>query len=322
MKAVVFDGFGDVAVMQWTEVAKPQPGPGQLLVRVAAAGVNRADVLQRKGFYPPPAGESEIPGLEIAGEVAAFGADVTGFTKGDRVFGLVAGGGYSEYCLLHQDLAMPMPPNWDFVKAAAIPEVFFTANETLLEAGRLQKGESVLIHAGGSGVGSTAIQMAREVGARIFTTVGDKLKADRCKSLGAQVAINYKTQDFVTVVKEQGGVSVVLDFIGAAYLNGNLKVLQRNGRLVVVGLLGGAKAELNLGLVLAKRLQIIGSVMRSAPLAEKAAITTRFRKRWLPLLEQGKLDAIIYKTLPIQEVRQAHGMMERSEHFGKIVLTF
>lgn len=254
-----------------------------------------------------------------------LGPEVTGFQIGDRVFGLVAGGGYSELCCLHSHLAMRIPDSWDYLTAAAIPETFFTASETLCQLGRLIAGERVLIHAGGSGVGSTAIQMARLVGAQVFTTVGNGEKAAACLALGAKRAIEYKNQDFVAeILQETGGmgVNLILDFIGATYLDRNLRLLSRDGRLVLVGLLGGVKAELNLGLVLSKRLQILGSVMRSAPLEEKIAITNRFSLRWLPLLMEGQLHPVIHGSLPIERVGEAHSLMESSQHFGKIVLTF
>lgn len=322
MRAITFDGFGDVDVMRLSETPDPKPGPYDLLVRVRAAGVNRADVLQRMGHYPPPPGESEIAGLEIAGEVISIGSEVTGFRPGDAVFGLVAGGGYGELCLLDYRLAIIKPASWPFAYAAAVTEVFFTASETLFSVGRLKKDESVLIHAGGSGVGSTAIQLAKAAGARVITTAGSDKKLELCKGLGADLAINYKQDDFVkkTLDHTEGGVHLVLDFIGAAYLMRNLKALRTRGRLVLVGMLGGIKTEVNLGLILMRRLEILGSVMRSQSVEEKAAIAERFKSRWLPLLESDQLKAVLHAEIPFEQAQDAHRLMESNAHFGKIVL--
>ncbi|MDJ0835484.1 MAG: NAD(P)H-quinone oxidoreductase [Acidobacteriota bacterium] len=323
MDAAAVKEGGGVDSLTIEKVPKPKPAAGQLLIAVHAAGVNRADILQRKGFYPPPPGASTILGLELAGVVDQVGPDVTGFSPGDRVFGLVEGGAYAQYCTMHAALAMPIPAEWDFTFAAAIAETFYTAGETLFSVGELSEGEHLLIHAGGSGVGSTAIQMARTVGAHIYTTAGSEEKLDRCRQLGAHVGIPYKTEDFAQKIRSltRGeGIHMVLDFIGAAYLARNLSVLRRKGRLVVVGLLGGARAELDLGLILRKQLKIHGSVMRSLPLDEKAAIRKRFCSRWLPLLERGELKPVISEEIPFSRVRDAHQMMEENRHFGKIVL--
>lgn len=303
----------------------PIPKADELLVAVKAAGVNRADVLQRKGFYPPPKGASTVPGLEIAGEVVAVGASCKRFKIGQRVFGLVDGGGYGEHCTIPEVMAMPIPESWTYAYAAAIPEVFFTASETLFQVGSLKAGEEVLIHAGGSGVGSTAIQMARLAGARIATTAGSDEKLARCSDLGAHLTIPYKERDFVAEIQrwsEGGGVHLVLDFVGAAYLDRHLDVLRPLGRLVLVGLLGGAKAELNLGKVLMRRIRIYGSVMRSLPLADKVSIKERFLERWLEQIMRKSIEPVIFEKIPIENVRDAHKMMEADKHFGKIILTF
>ena len=247
----------------------------------------------------------------------------SGFKPGDRVFGLVGGGAYAEKACIDHRLAMPIPDDWDFVKAAAVPEVFFTANETLFTLGRLDKGETVLIHAGASGVGTAGIQMARQAGARVLVTVGSEEKVARTVALGAEAGINYKTTDFAARVLELtdgAGVDLVQDFIGAAYWQNNLKCLKTAGRLVLVGLMGGAKVEADLGLIMRKRLQVIGSVMRSQPLANKIAITERFRSRWLPELESGRLQPLIDTSFPLAEAAAAHQYMEDNRNVGKIML--
>ena len=322
MKAITFATYGGPDVLRLEDVAEPVPTPNDLLVRVRASALNRADTMQRRGHYPPPPGESDILGLELAGEVEAVGANALGFKTGDRVFGLVGGGGYAEKACIDHRMAMPIPHNWDFVKAAAVPEVFFTANETLFTLGRLDAGETVLIHAGASGVGTAGIQMARQTGARVLVTVGSQEKVARTEALGAEAAINYKTADFAERVLEltDGGVDLVQDFIGAAYWQNNLKCLKTAGRLVLVGLMGGAKVEADLGLIMRKRLQVIGSVMRSQPLENKIAITERFRSRWLPELENGRLQPLIDNSFPLADAAEAHQYMEENRNVGKIML--
>ena len=323
MKAITFATYGGPDVLRLEDVAEPTPTADELLVRVRASALNRADTMQRRGHYPPPPGESDILGLELAGEVETVGANASSFKPGDRVFGLVGGGGYAEKACIDYRMAMPIPDGWDFVKAAAVPEVFFTANETLFTLGRLDAGETVLIHAGASGVGTAGIQMARQAGARVLVTVGSEEKVARTEALGAEAGINYKTTDFATRVLELtdgAGVDLVQDFIGAAYWQNNLKCLKTAGRLVLVGLMGGAKAEADLGLIMRKRLQVIGSVMRSQPLANKIAITERFRSRWLPELESGRLQPLIDISFPLAEAAAAHQYMEDNRNVGKIML--
>ncbi len=323
MKAVTQNGNGGPEVLAVSDVPMPEPGPGQLLVRVRASALNRADTLQRMGHYPPPKGDSEILGLELAGEVEVAGPGVDGFEQGRRVFGLVGGGGYAEYALIDSAMAMPMPEGWSFTEAAAVPEVFFTANETVFVLGGLQAGESVLIHAGGSGVGTAAIQMAHHIGAKVFFTAGSEEKIERATALGAEAGINYKTHDFAEEIKrltDGEGVDVVEDFLGASYLERNLSVLRPGGRLVLVALMGGAKAEIDLARVLRGRLQIFGSVMRSRSLEDKRAITARFLERWLPPLVEGRIKPIIDSVFPLEEVVAAHQAMEANRNFGKIIL--
>ena len=323
MRAITFDTPGGPEVLHLAEVPDPVLGRQDLLIRVHATALNRADTLQRRGQYPPPPGESEILGLELAGIVEAVGAETRGFVSGDRIFGLVGGGGYAEQAVIDYRLAMPMPQEWDFVHAAAVPEVFFTANETLFTLGGLQKGETVLIHAGASGVGTAGIQMARQAGARTFVTAGSAGKIARTVELGAEAGINYKEEDFAARVLElthKAGVDLIQDFVGAAYWQRNLQCLKVGGRLVLVGLMGGAKVDADLGLLLRKRLQVIGSVMRSQPLENKIAITQRFRERWLPLLESGAIRPIIDSAFPLAEAAAAHRYMEENRNVGKIML--
>jgi len=307
-----------------TDIPQPKPGPGQLLVRVRATALNRADILQRKGLYPPPQGESPIPGLEIAGEVKDWGEGVEDVANGMRVFGLVGGGGYAEYALLDRKMAMTVPDSWDFAQAAAVPEVYLTAHETLFHLAGLQPGETVLIHAGGSGVGTACIQMARHAQTTIYITAGSDEKIKRALDLGADAGINYKTSDFqkeIHTLTGGKGVDVVEDFIGAKYLAANMEVLKPGGRMILAALMGGNKAEIDLGTVLRKRLRIIGSVMRSRSLEEKRLITERFSSRWLPLMQSGEIKPVIDSTFPLEAAREAHEYMEANRNFGKIILT-
>ena len=323
MKAITCKKPGGPEVLQLTDVADPVPAPDQLLVRVRASALNRADTMQRIGAYPPPPGESDILGLELAGEVEAVGSAVQSFAPGDRVFGLVGSGGYAEKAVIEARMAMPIPEGWSFSQAAAVPEVYFTAQETIFTLGGLKAGETILIHAGASGVGTAGIQMARETGARILITAGSADKIQRCIELGAEAGCNYKDQDFAEWIKDltQGsGVDVIEDFIGAAYWDKNLRSLTIGGRLVLVGLMGGVKVETNLGMILTKRLQIFGSVLRSRSLADKIAITRRFEQNWLPLLTAGKIQPIIDTVFPLAQAAEAHRYMEANKNFGKIIL--
>lgn len=323
MKAITRNGDGGPEVLQLSEVSPPQPTETQLLVNVKATALNRLDLIQRRGGYPPPPGESEILGLEIAGTVSAMGKSVIGFNEGDRVFGLIGGGGYAEQAVIDYRMAMFIPDGWSFEEAAAVPEVFFTANENIFTLGRLSAGETILIHAGGSGVGTAGIQIACQSGARVFVTAGTSDKIDNCKTWGVTAGINYKQSDFVTEIErltDGDGVDVVLDFIGAPYLARNLQILKTKGRLLQVGLMGGSTTEIDLGVVMRKRLQIIGSVMRPQSLDEKISITQRFVQRWLPALKEGTLQPVIDSVHPLAQVREAHQYMEANRNFGKIIL--
>ena len=323
MKQVTVPAYGGPEVLTMVGAPEPDPEPGELLVRVRAAGVNRADCLQRAGTYPMPPGLGNVPGLEIAGEVAGAGPGVESFRAGDRVFGLVAEGGYAEYARLDAGLATPIPDGWSFAEAAAVIEVFCTANETVFELGGLDPGQSILVHAGASGVGTAAVQMAKQAGATVFFTAGSRAKVDRVLALGADHGILYKTEDFVEEVfrlTRGEGVDVIEDFIGADYLARNLSVLKPAGTLLLVGLMGGQVGPFDLGGMLRKRLSIRGFTLRAQSVENKRAIVGRFRERWLPLLAAGSIRPVIHEIVPFAEVRRAHEMMEADRNFGKIIL--
>ena len=307
-------------------VERPTPAvaAGEVLVKVAAAGVNRPDVMQRQGKYPPPPGASDIPGLEVAGEITAVADDVKAWSVGDRVCALVSGGGYAEFCSAPAPQCLPIPAGLDLVQGAAIPETFFTVWTNVFERGRLAAGESILIHGGSSGIGTTAIQLARAFGARVLATAGSDEKCSACRTLGADVAINYRTTDFVTAVRDTTagrGVDVVLDMVGGEYLQRDIDCLARDGRLVQIGFLGGAKSEINMGPVLQRRLWITGSTLRARSIPEKAAIARAVQEHVWPLLEAGTVRVPIHATFPLQQAAEAHRMMESSSHIGKLVLT-
>lgn len=323
MRAVVCRGAGGPEVLGVAELPDPEPGPEELLVRVRAAALNRADVMQRAGSYSPPPGVSPILGVEIAGEVVGMGSAVTGHALGERVCGIVGGGGYAELCPLDAEMAIAVPEGWSFVDAAALPEVFFTADTTLFELGRLAAGETVLVHAGGSGVGTACVQLARARGARAIVTAGSAEKIARAIELGAAAGWNYKEVDFVAAVLDWTGgrgVDVVEDFVGGPYLARNLAVLKDEGRLVLVGDLAGEPAEVDVLPIILRRLQILGSSMRPLPIEGKRAIARRFRERWLPAFLRGDLHPIVDRVFPFEEVAQAHAYMEADRNFGKILL--
>ena len=323
MQAITIVAPGGPDVLKLSTVPDPIPSPEQILVRVRATALNRADTLQRQGQYPPPPGESDVLGLELAGEVEAVGSAVTTIAVGERVFGLVGGGGYAEKAVIDARMAMPIPEGWSFAQAAAVPEVYFTAQETIFTLAGLKRGETILIHAGASGVGTAGIQMARETGATVLVTAGSAEKIQRCVDLGATAGCNYKEQDFAEWVQHTTsgkGVDVIEDFIGAAYWDKNLKSLTPGGRLVLVGVMGGVKVETNLGLILRKRLQVFGSVLRTRTLADKIDITRRFQANWLPLLTAGRIKPIIDCRFPLEQAAEAHHYMEDNKNFGKIIL--
>jgi putative PIG3 family NAD(P)H quinone oxidoreductase len=323
VKAVLTDRYGDESVLRVGEAPPPELVPGALRIRVAATAVNRADLLQRQGLYPPPEGASPILGLECAGTVIEVGAGVEGWRPGDRVMALLAGGGYAEEVVVDAGSAMPVPAALSLEEAAAVPEVFLTAYLNLFELGGLAAGGVALVHGGGSGVGTAAIQLCRAAGARVFVTAGSDAKCQRCRELGAELAVNYRTESFAERVREATGgrgVDVVLDSIGAQYLADNLASLAVGGRLVLIGLMGGAKGEIPLGLLLTRRLSVIGSTLRTRPPAEKAAIVAGFRARFGADLDAGRIRPVVDRVLPLEAVADAHRAMKASEHFGKIVL--
>ena len=302
----------------------PQPGDQEVLVRVAAAGVNRPDVMQRQGRYPPPPGASDLPGLEVAGEIAALGSNVSGLSVGDKVTALLAGGGYAEYAIAAAPLCLPVPSGISMVEAAAIPETFFTVWTNLFDRGRCKAGDTVLIHGGTSGIGTTAIQLAAAWGARVFATAGSDDKARACERLGAARGINYRTEDFVEVIRAAtggAGVDVTLDMVAGSYVARNLEIAALEGRVVMISLLGGSRAEVNLGLILTKRLTLTGSTLRSRTVAQKAHVAEAVRKNIWPLLAAGRVRPVIHATFPLAEAAAAHRLMETSNHIGKIVLT-
>jgi putative PIG3 family NAD(P)H quinone oxidoreductase len=323
VKAVVLDGFGDESVLRIGDAPAPALVPGALRIRVAATAVNRADLMQRQGLYPAPPGASGILGLECAGEVVEVGSGVRGWRPGERAMALLAGGGYAEEVVVDAGSALRVPERLSLEEAAAVPEVFLTVFLNVFQLGALPERGAALVHGGGSGIGTAAIQLVKAAGARIAVTAGSDEKCARCLALGADLAVNYRSGDFVAAAKEltEGrGVDVVLDSIGAAYLERNLASLAIGGRLVLIGLMGGAKAEIGLGALLVRRLHVIGSTLRARPAAEKARIVADFAARFGPALAAGGIRPIVDRVLPLAQVADAHRAMKASEHFGKIVL--
>jgi len=324
MKAIVVSEPGGPENLKLAEVPDPELRAGAALVRVRATALNRADLLQRRGMYPPPSGESEILGMECAGEVMAVGEGVTSLRAGERVMALLPGGGYAEQVVIPEKMAIPLPAKMSFEEGAAVPEAFLTAREALFTLGRTRVDDVVLVHAAGSGVGSAAVQLAREAGARVLATAGSAEKLARIGELGAHVLVNYRTEDFAAVAMEQSagkGVNVVLDFIGASYWPKHAACLAVGGRCVCIGVLGGASAEVNLAQVLRRRLQILGLVMRARDLSDKVAITQAFIRETLPLFERGSLRPVIDRVFSLADAAKAHERMESNENFGKIVLS-
>ena len=301
----------------------PQPREGEILIRVAAAGVNRPDVLQRKGGYPPPPGASDIPGLELAGDVVATGPGATRFKIGDKACALVAGGGYAEFATVHQDNALPVPEGLSLIEAAALPETFFTVWTNVFERGRLASGESFLVHGGSSGIGTTAIQLARAFGARVFTTAGSAEKCEACRRLGAELAVDYRTEDWSAAIRsatDGRGVDVILDMVGGDYVARNVDLLADDGRLVQIAFLKSSKTELDLMQVMRRRLTITGSTLRPRSVSEKGAIARALEAKVWPLLAARTVHPVIHAAFPLARAADAHRLMESSEHIGKIVL--
>lgn len=324
MKAIAITEPGGPEVLQPTDLPTPVPGDGEVLIRVAAAGINRPDVMQRIGLYPPPPGAPDTPGLEVAGTIAAIGPNVTGWAEGDAVCALVAGGGYAEYCLAPSPQVLPVPEGLDMVQAGAIPETFFTVWTNLFDRARLASGETFLVHGGTSGIGTTAIQLAKAFGARVFATAGTEEKCAVCRELGAERAINYRDEDFVAVIKELtggNGVDVILDMVGAAYAARNIDCMAVDGRLVYIAFLEGFKTEMNLMPIMLKRLTLTGSTLRPRSIEDKAAIADALRAKVWPLIAAGKIKPVIDSTFPLSDAAAAHARMDSGGHIGKIVLT-
>ncbi len=328
MQAVEISCFGAPEVLRLGERPLPVAGAGEVLIRVRASGVNRPDVLQRTGAYPPPPGASDLPGLEVAGviesgDAAAMAA--AGFLVGDRVCALVAGGGYAEYCVAPVGQCLPVPAGFDDVQAASLPETFFTVWSNVFDRGRLQPGESLLIQGGTSGIGVTAIQLAKAFGATVIATAGSDDKCAACRALGADHAINYRSQDFSAVAKDLTGgqgVNVILDMVAGDYVAREVECLAEDGRLVIIAVQGGIQSGFNAGLVLRRRLVITGSTLRPRPVAFKAAIAASLRANVWPLLEQGRVKPVIHSTFDASRAAEAHALMETNQHIGKIVLTW
>jgi NADPH:quinone reductase len=324
MTAVEIAAPGGPEQLKLTVRPVPKPGSEEVLVRVAAAGVNRPDVMQRQGRYPPPPGASDLPGMEIAGEVVALGSDVTALKLGDQITALLPGGGYAQYAVAAAALCLPVPQGLSMTEAAAIPETFLTVWTNVFERGGCKAGDTVLIHGGTSGIGTTAIQLAKAFGARVFATAGTADKARACERLGAERGIDYRTEDFVDVIRQATagyGVDVILDMVGGSYLARNLEVAAVEGRLVIISMLGGAKAEINLAVVVTKRLTVTGSTLRARTVAQKASVAAAVQRHVWPLLSEGRVRPVIYATFPLAQASEAHRLMETSNHIGKIVLT-
>lgn len=323
MRAIEITQPGPADVLKICERAIPEPKAGELLIKVHAAGINRPDVLQRTGNYPVPKGASDLPGLEIAGEVVGGDLEGSGFKLSDMVCCLVQGGGYAEYCTVPALQCLPIPKGMDPIEATSLPETFFTVWSNVFDRCHLAPGETLLVQGGTSGIGVTAIQIAAALGHRVFATAGSDEKARACEVLGAERGINYKTEDFCQIVKEANdgkGVDVILDMVGGEYTEREIHCLADDGRLVFIALLGGNKATISLGQILLRRLTVTGSTLRPRPIAVKAAIARQLRERIWPLLESGKIKPVIYQVFNLEEAAKAHELMESSQHIGKIVL--
>jgi len=323
MKYIKIEEHGGPEVLKLDSMPIPEPGPGEVLIRVAAAGVNRPDVMQRKGLYPPPPGATDVPGLEVSGTVVSAGENVTEPVVGDEVCALVVSGGYAEYCLAAASLCLPIPGGISLVDAAGIPETFFTVWTNVFERGQLKSGESILVHGGSSGIGTTAIQLGKAFGATVYTTAGTTEKCEFCEKLGADVAFNYREQDFSEEIKnltEGKGVDVILDMVGGPYFPKNIGLLAVEGRLVQIALMQGSKAEVDFLALLLKRVTLTGSTLRPRSVEQKTEIAQALRKNVWPLLESGDVRPIIHQTFPLEKASEAHNLMESSTHIGKILL--
>lgn len=323
MYAITLPEFGGPEVLTWAQVPDPTPGPGEVLLDIVASAVNRADVMQRQGFYPPPPGAPPYPGLECAGRIAALGEGVTGWSVGDEVAALLGGGGYAEQVAVPAGQLLPRPSSMTLAQAGGLAEVTCTVWSNVFMIAALQPGETFLVHGGASGIGTTAIQLAKAAGARVAVTAGSADKLERCQALGADILINYRAEDFVERVKQATdgkGVDVILDNMGAAYLPRNVEALAVNGRLAIIGLQGGTKGELDIGQLLGKRGAVMATSLRARPTAEKATIVAAVREHVLPLIEKGALHIVVDRTVPMPNAADAHRAMEESSHVGKILL--
>lgn len=323
MRHIDYRPSADPAVLRLVEGPTPSPKPGDVLIEVHSAGVNRPDLLQRAGLYPPPADASPVLGLEVAGRVAALGAGVRNWRIGDAVTALVPGGGYAEYCTAPAEHLLPLPAGLDFAEAAGLPENWFTVWANLVDHGRLRRGERLLVHGGSSGIGLAAIQLGNLIGCRVFATVGTAEKAEFCRHLGAELAVNYREQDFAAVIGEATageGVDVILDMVGAEYLHRNIGLLRRDGRLVFIAFLGGSRSEIDLAPIMLKRLTLTGSTMRPRTREEKAAIRDALLEHVWPALADGRIRSHVHASFALAEAAEAHRLMESSRHIGKIVL--
>jgi putative PIG3 family NAD(P)H quinone oxidoreductase len=324
MTAIGFEAPGGPEVLKAQTRPVPKPGPGEILIAVAAAGINRPDVLQRKGGYAPPPGASDIPGLEIAGKVVALGQGATRFAIGDTVCGLVAGGGYAQYAVVHESNALPVPAGLSLIEAGGVPETFFTVWVNVFQRGGLQSGESFMVHGGTSGIGTTAIQLAKAFGATVIATAGSAEKCQACRDLGADHAINYRDEDFVAAAKQATGgrgVDLILDMVGGDYINRNYEAAAESGRIAQIAFLNGPKSEVDFRKLMMKRLSHTGSTLRPRTVAEKAAIAADLEAKVWPLLAAGRCKPVIHATFPFTEAAAAHALMESNAHIGKIVLT-
>jgi putative PIG3 family NAD(P)H quinone oxidoreductase len=324
MQAIEIATPGGPEHLRLTTRPVPQPGDGEVLIRVAAAGVNRPDVAQRQGHYPPPPGASDLPGLEVAGTVVALGPNATGVAVGDEVTALLSGGGYAEYATTAAPLCLPIPTGLSKVEAAALPETYFTVWTNLFERGGCKAGDDVLIHGGTSGIGTTAIQLAKAMGARVFATAGTHAKARFCEEIGAVRGIDYRTEDFVEIVKnatDGRGMDVILDMVASTYVQRNIEAAAVDGRIVVIAILGGARAEIMMNKIMMKRLTLTGSTLRPRTVAQKAAVAEGVKRNVWPLLVAKRVRPIIHATFPLAQAADAHRLMESSNHIGKIVLT-
>jgi len=324
MRAIEISQPGGPEVLVAVDRPRPEPGAGEVLIKVSAAGVNRPDVFQRQGNYPPPPGASDLPGLECAGEIVAGDAAAGGFKVGDKVCALVTGGGYAEYCVAPVEQCLPVPKGLSEIEAAGLPETYYTVWTNVFDRGRLAPGETLLVHGGASGIGTTAIQLATARGHKVYATAGSDERARAAEKLGAALGINYRTQDFVEEIKrvtDGRGVDVILDMVAGEYVGRNLKCLADDGRAVIIALLGGAKATIDAGQILRRRLTVTGSTLRARPVEVKAGIARSLREHVWPLLEAGKIKPVVHSTFPLERACDAHALMDAGEQIGKVILT-